>query len=49
MDQIKNTQVQISYYKVSPGDAKYSVGNIVDNTVTTIYSDRWQLPTSGEH
>ena len=30
-------------YKISHGDVKYSIGNSIDNTVITIYSDMWLL------
>ena len=34
-------KVQTSSYQVSHRDVMYSMGNIVNNTVTTLYGDRW--------
>lgn len=34
-------EIQTSSYTISPGDVIYSIGNIVSNTVLSLYGDRW--------
>ena len=39
--------IKIASYKNSHGDVKYSIGNIVNNTVITMDGARWVLDSSG--
>ena len=36
-------------YNISHGDVKYSIGNRVDNTIITMYGDRWLLDCCSHH
>lgn len=39
----REEEIQISSYKISHGNVMYRTRNIVNSTVTTLYSDRWLL------
>lgn len=42
-------RVQTFRYKINHGDSKYSVGNRVSDTVTTLYDDRGDYTYCGQH
>ena len=37
----RGQEVPTSSYKISHGDEKYRMGNIVENLVTMLYGGRW--------
>ena len=43
---MKGTEVQISSYIISNGDVTYSIRDIVNKTVISLYGDRWLLDLS---
>ena len=36
-------------FLISSWDVKYSIENVINNTVITMYGARWVLEISGEH